>query len=106
MKRFLQIFKIVVPSLLILGLIYHLRYGMDLLAGLLIYFPILHIVMGIACKGFRAELIPAVLLANLAFLLPINLFFNMTSCIGYAVAYDLLSLVSFWIKSRICKKFH
>ena len=106
MKGFLRICKIIAPSLLILTLIYALSGGVDLLAGLFIFFPLIHIVIGIDCKRLMTALIPAVLLANLAFLLPINLFFNMGSCIGYAVAYDLLSLAAFWIKSKICKKFH
>ena len=106
MKRFLQMGKIIAPSLLILTLIYVLSGGVDILAGLFIFFPILHIIMGVICKALKAELIPTVLLANLAFLLPVNLFFNMTSCIGYAVAYDLLSLAAFWIKRMIRKKFH
>jgi hypothetical protein len=40
-------------------------------------------------------------LANLAFLLPINLLFNMTDCIVFAVVYDLLTLLSFWVKKKI-----
>ena len=101
MKRILSFVKIVVPCLLILFLIWFLSGGVDILAGLFIFFPILHIVMGLIDKSLPFELFPSMVLANLAFLLPINLLFNMTDCIEFAVVYDLLTLLSFWIKKKI-----
>ena len=93
--------KIVVPSLAILWIIFALRGGVDILAGLFIFFPVLHILMGVVDKSLPFELFPSMVLANLAFLLPINLLFNMTDCIEFAVVYDLLTLLSFLVKKKI-----
>jgi hypothetical protein len=101
MKKLLSMVKIVVPSLAILWIIFALRGGVDILAGLFIFFPILHILMGVLDKSLPFELFPSMVLANLAFLLPINLLFNMTDCIEFAVVYDLLTLLSFWVKKKI-----
>ena len=101
MKKLLSMVKIVVPSLAILWIIFALRGGVDILAGLFIFFPILHILMGVVDKSLPFELFPSMVLANLAFLLPINLLFNMTDCIAFAVVYDLLTLLSFGVKKKI-----
>jgi hypothetical protein len=101
MKKLLSTVKILVPSFAILWMIFALRGGTDILAGLFIFFPILHIAMGAVDKSLPFELFPSMVLANLAFLLPINLLFNMTDCIEFAVAYDLLTLLSFWMKKKI-----
>ena len=103
MKKLLSMIKIIVPSLVILWLIFALRGGVDILAGLFIFFPILHIAMGVVDKSLPFELFPSMVLANLAFLLPINLLFNMTDCIEFAVAYDLLTLLSFLVKKKILR---
>ena len=101
MKKLLSMVKIVVPSLAILWIIFALRGGVDILAGLFIFFPVLHILMGVVDKSLPFELFPSMVLANLAFLLPINLLFNMTDCIEFAVVYDLLTLLSFLVKKKI-----
>ena len=103
MKRIISMIKILLPGLLILLLIFALRGGVDILAGLFIFFPILYILFGIVCSG-QIELLLGIFLADLAFLLPVNFCFNMGTCIGYAVAYSFLCVIVFWIKRGIRKK--
>ena len=101
MKRAL---KIIIPSVLMLVLIYLMRGGKDILAGLFIVFPLMYIAMGIVCSSFLKELLISLLLTSVAFIVPINLWFNMGSGIDLVLIYIALACVSFLIKKLIMKK--
>lgn len=100
MKR---IGKILLPGVLMVLLIYNLRGGKDILTGLYIVFPLLYIAMGRICADFARELLPCTLLTSIAFLIPINHWFHMGSCIDLALIYSALSIISFLLKTRIRK---
>lgn len=100
-----KILKIIVPSILILILIYLMRDGKDILDGLYFIFPILYIVMGLIYSSFKGELLISMLLTSLAFIIPINLCFKMGTCIEFVLIYNILSCASFGIKKRIRKNF-
>ena len=88
---------------MILAIIFLLRGGIDIIAGLFIFFPIIYIVSGALCSD-AFELLSFNVLSACAFLIPVNVCFNMGTCIGYALVYIALSIVSFIIKRRIKRK--
>lgn len=98
-----KIIKIIIPSLLMLLLIYLWRDGKDILNGLFIAFPLMYIVLGLICSDLKKELLISLILLSISFLLPINLMFNMGTCIGWVIIYNVLSVISYLIKRRIKK---
>ena len=100
MKR---IFKIIIPSLLMLLLIYLWRDGKDILNGIYIAFPLMYIILGLISSNFKIELLISLILLSIAFIIPINLMFNMGNCIDLVIIYNILSLISYFIKNNFKK---
>ena len=100
MKR---IIKIISPSLLMIMLIFLWRDGKDILNGIYIAFPLMYIILGIISSDFKKELLISLILLSIAFLIPINLMFNMGSCIDLVIIYNILSCISYLIKRKIKK---
>ena len=101
MKRIL---KILIPSILMIGLIYLMRGGKDILAGLFLLFPLMYIVMGIICTDLKKELLIVLILLSAAFLIPVNLLFHMGNCIDLTLIYNALSIITYLIKKKIKSK--
>ena len=101
MKR---IIKIIVPSIIMILLIYLWRDGKDILNGLFIAFPLMYILLGIICIDFKKELLISLLLLSITFLIPINLWFHMGSCIEYVIIFSTLSCISYLIKKKVKKQ--
>ena len=59
MKR---IMKIVIPSILMLLLIFLWKDGNDILNGLYVIFPLMYISLGIVCSNFKKELLVSLIL--------------------------------------------
>ena len=93
--------KIIIPSILMLLLIYIWRDGKDILNGIYIIFPIMFIISGIICSNFKTELLVCFLLLSITFLIPINLLFNMGTCVDLIIIYNILGGISYFIKSKI-----
>lgn len=100
-KILFKTLKIIIPPILVLSLIFVLRGGVDIIAGLFIFFPIIYISMGILSSDWKSELVPFAILTSCAFLIPVNVCFNMGTCIGYALAYIALSVIAYIIKRNI-----
>ena len=98
-----KIIKIVIPSVLMLLLIILWRDGKDILNGLYVAFPIMYIILGIVCSDLKKELLISLILLSITFLIPINLWFHMGSCIDLVIIYNALSVISYLIKSKIKK---
>ena len=98
-----KIIKIISPSLLMLLLIILWRDGKDILNGLYVAFPIMYIILGIVCSDLKKELLISLILLSITFLIPINLWFHMGSCIDLVIIYNALSVISYLIKSKIKK---
>ena len=98
MKRIL---KIIIPSMLMLLLIYLWKDGKDILNGIYIAFPLMYILIGLICSDFKIELLFSLILLSISFLIPINLIFNMGNCIDLVIIYNLLSFISYLIKKKI-----
>ena len=92
------------PSVWMLCWIWFLSGGVDILAGLFIFFPLAYIGVGAVATDPWRELLPALICTSLAFLLPINLCFHMGSCIGYAVVYCVLAGLTYAIKRYVQSK--
>lgn len=100
MKR---IFKIIILSILMLLLIYLWRDGKDILNGIYIVFPLMYIILGLISSNFKMELLISLILLSTAFIIPINLMFNMGNCIDLVIIYNILSLISYFIKKKFKK---
>lgn len=100
MKR---IIKIIVPSILMLLLIYLWRDGKDILSGIYIIFPLMYITVSLICSNLKKELLISLVLLSISFLIPINLWFHMGNCIGLVIFYNILSIVSYFIKKKLEK---
>ena len=98
-----KIIKIISPSVLMLLLIILWRDGKDILNGLYVAFPIMYIILGIVCSDLKKELLISLILLSITFLIPINLWFHMGSCIDLVIIYNTLSVISYLIKSKIKK---
>ena len=98
-----KIIKIISPSVLMLLLIILWRDGKDILNGLYVAFPIMYIILGIVCSDLKKELLISLILLSITFLVPINLWFHMGSCIDLVIIYNALSVISYLIKSKIKK---
>ena len=68
-----KILKIIIPSMLMLLLIYIWRDGKDILNGLYIAFLLMYIILGIICSNMKKELLLSLVLLSITFLIPINL---------------------------------
>ena len=101
MKRFL---KIVLPSILMLVLVLLMRNGKGILIGLYLIFPLIYILSAILSASLTKEYLIGALLISVAFLVPINLFFHMGSCLAEVGIYLALGLVSYGVKKRVCRK--
>ena len=86
MKR---IIKIISPSLLMVMLIFLWRDGKDILNGIYIAFPLMYIILGIISSDLKKELLVSLILLSIAFLIPINLMFNMGTCIDLVIIYTI-----------------
>lgn len=95
-----KIIKIIFPSILMLFLIFLWRDGKDILNGIYILFPIIYISNSLIYSRIK-ELILSLILLAISFLIPINLWFHMGSCMGLVIFYSILSGISFFIKKLI-----
>ena len=97
-----QITKIILPSVLMLFLIYLWRNGKDILNGIYIVFPLMYIILGLICSNKKEILISSVLV-SISFLIPINLWFRMGNCIDLVIIYNTLSSICYLIKIKLRK---
>lgn len=96
-----SILKTIIPSILMLLLIYLWRSGKDILTGIYIVFPIMYVLVGIICSKSKIELVSSLILLSISFLIPINLMFNMGTCMDLVIIYTILSCISYFIKIKI-----
>ncbi|MBQ3020697.1 MAG: hypothetical protein IJD92_00555 [Bacilli bacterium] len=101
MKR---VFKIIIPSILMILLIYLWKDSKDILNGIYIVFPLIYMILGLICFDFKFELLISLILLSISFLIPINLMFNMGNCIDLMIIYNILSIITFLIKIKIKHK--
>lgn len=98
-----KVIMTVLPCLLILLLTFLMRDGKDILWGIYIIFPVIYILIGFVHTKLKWELVICLLLTSLSFLIPVNLLFNMGTCIELAVIYNALAAICFIVKNTVKK---
>ena len=85
-------------------LIYLWRDGKDILNGIYIVFPLMYVILGLRGSNLKNELLFSLILLSISFLIPINLCFNMGTCIDLIIIYNVISAISYLIKKKIRNK--
>ena len=96
-----KILSIILPSIIILAIAFLCRADKYILAGLYLLFPSIFIIQGAIYSNFRKGLIIGFILSSIAFIVPINLLYHMGSCIELLVIYNILGIISYFIKNKI-----
>lgn len=96
-----KILSIIVPSLIIFIITFLSRDNKNILIGLFLLFPIIFVIQGAMYSNLKEELLVGLILSSISFIIPINLFYKMGSCIGFMIIYDLLGIASYFIKNKI-----
>ena len=99
-----KILSIILPSVIILAIAWIGVANKYILVGLYLLFPIIFIIQGIMYSSLSKELIIGLILSSLGFIVPINLLYNMGSCIEFLVIYNILGIISNIIKNKIIHK--
>ena len=96
-----KVLSIILPSIIILVITLWGRVDKNILVGIYLLYPIIFIVQGYMYSDFIKQLLIGLVLSSIAFIVPINLWFNMGSCIDLLIIYNILAIVSFLIKNKI-----
>lgn len=99
-----KVLSIIVPSLIIFVINLLSRADKNILIGLFLLFPLIFVVQGVMYSNLKEELLIGLILSSIAFIVPINLFYNMGNCIGLMIVYDLLGTASYFVKCKINNK--
>ena len=99
-----KISSIVLPSIIILAIAFLCRADKYILVGLFLLFPIIFMIQGGIYSNFTKELIIGFVLSSIAFIVPINLWYHMGNCIDLLVIYNILGIISYFIKNRMIYK--
>ena len=95
-----KILSIIMPSIIILAITLWGRGDKNILECIYLLYPIVFIVQGYMYSYLIKQLLVALVLSSIAFIVPINLWFNMGSCIELLIIYNILAIVSFLIKNK------
>lgn len=93
--------SIILPSIIIFIITLLSRANKNILIGLFLVFPIIFIVQGLIYSDFKKELLIGFILSSIVFIIPVNLFYNMGSCIGLLIIYNILGIVSYYVKNKM-----
>lgn len=97
-KKFLSI---ILPSIIILAITFLSRADKNILLGLFLLFPITFIIQGLIYSDFKKDLIIGFILSSMAFIIPVNIWYNIGDCIKPLVIYNILGVVSYFLKKKI-----
>ena len=103
MKKLISVVKIVLPALILLILAFALQGGKRILDGIYIIFPLIYVLQGVFLSRSKLQFVLGVLLSDVAFLIGVNLWYHMGSCIDLAVIYTVLGLIAYIIKNIVKK---
>ena len=93
-----KILSTILPSLLIFTFIYRdsmFPYSKNIILGIYLLFPIIFIIQGI-CLNSKENMIIGFLLSSVSVILPISIYYNMSSMIPTVIIYLLLGVISFF----------
>lgn len=97
-----NILKLIIPSILVFLLVYLGKQSKDfILTDIYILIPIIYIIAGLISKNIKLDLIITLVLLSIAFLIPINMWFHMGRCLDLVIIYNILSIIGYFIKTKI-----
>ncbi len=99
-----KILSIILPSIIILTITLWGRTEKNILVGLFLLFPIIFVIQGIMYSNLKKELLIGFTLSSIAFIVPINLLYNMGNCIDLLIIYNMLGIGSFLVKKKISSR--
>ena len=99
-----KLLKLCLPALILLGLYSILSKSNYILSGIYFLFPLTFIVQSLIIKNNIKELLVGLFVSSVAFIVPINMFYSMGSCVELLIFYILLALNIYFIKERISSK--
>ena len=76
--------------------------GKNILDGIYIIFPVVYI--AIVLMNEKWDVLVSLVLTSIAFIIPINLLYNMGSCIDLLVIYNVIAGITYLIRVVIRKK--
>ncbi len=97
-----RILRIVLPAIFIALLVCAMQGGKNILDGIYIIFPVIYI--AIVLMNEKWDVLISLILTSIAFIIPINLLYNMGSCIDLLVIYNVVAGVTYLIRYVIRKK--
>jgi hypothetical protein len=100
--------SITLPGLLIFAFTYYDhfmcgKYSFAIIGGIYLLFPIIFIFQGGICSNSKRSMIMGFLLSSIAVILPISLWYNMSSIIPAIIIYILLGVTTFFSVNIINK---
>ena len=97
-----RILRIILPAIFIALLVCAMQGGKNILDGIYIIFPVVYI--AIVLMNEKWDVLISLVLTSIAFIIPINLLYNMGSCIDLLVIYNAIAGLVYLIKYVIRKK--
>ena len=101
-----RILKIVLPAIFVCLLVCAMQGGKNILDGIYILFPITYVVLTLMNEKW--DVLISLVLTTVSFIIPINLLYNMGSCIDLLVIYNAIAgaiyLTRFLLRKKKAKK--
>ena len=97
-----RILRIILPAIFIALLVCAMQGGKNILDGIYIIFPVIYI--AIVLMNEKLDVLVSLVLTSIAFIIPINLLYNMGSCIDLLVIYNVIAGITYLIKTVTRKK--
>jgi len=96
-----KIISTILPSLLIFSFIYYDhficgKYSLAIIGGIYLLFPIVFIFQGGICSNSKSSMIMGFLLSSIAVILPISLWYNLSSVVPAVIIYLILGVIAFF----------
>ncbi|MGL5415053.1 MAG: hypothetical protein ACRDAU_05290 [Clostridium sp.] len=97
--------KKILPGIIIFIITVLSRADKYILVGLFLVFPIIFIMQGLMYSDLKKDIIQGFIISSIGFIVPVNLLYNMGSCVEFLIIYNVLGIISYCIKNKvICKE--
>ena len=104
MRKIFFFVRVLLPPTAIAVLAVMLRGGKDILTGIYFLFPLIYVLAGIFWTKNVFRALAVYVLSAAAFMVPINMLYNMGDCIDLLIVYTVLFAAAYAIKQIIRKK--
>ncbi len=96
-----RILRIILPAIFIALLVCAMQGGKTILDGIYIIFPVVYV--AIVLMNEKWDVLISLVLTSIAFIIPINLLYNMGNCIDLLVIYNAIAGLVYFIRFVIRK---